>query len=87
MAVVKAENVLSDRPVTTAVWRALGTMHDNRAIADLLFLEMWEICPLPGSASALRMRQIRRANPDLEMAIRQELVERILWRNSEARRC
>jgi hypothetical protein len=38
-----------------------------------LFLERWEICPLPGSAAALRVSQIRRANPELAAAIRSEL--------------
>jgi hypothetical protein len=43
-------------------------------LADLLFLERWEIAPIPGSAAALRVSQIRRANPDLVAAVRAELA-------------
>jgi len=66
---------MSDRPLTTAVGNALVEMRDHRAAADLLFLERWEICPLPGSACALRVSQIRRANPNLVLAIRRELAQ------------
>jgi hypothetical protein len=67
--------LLSDRPITKAVGHALVEMYDQGATADLLFLERWEICPLPGSAYALRISQIRRANPALVLAIRRELAE------------
>jgi hypothetical protein len=74
------------QPMTMAVGRALADLHDDRAAADLLFLERWEICPLPGSASALRVHQIRRANPDLAVAIRRELSEARRGRILETRR-
>lgn len=40
---------------------------------DLLYLEAWEMAPEPGAGPALRIHQIRRANPELAAAIRQEL--------------
>jgi hypothetical protein len=42
-------------------------------VADLLFLEQWELRPSPGAAAALRVIQLRRANPDLAAEIRAEL--------------
>jgi hypothetical protein len=44
------------------------------AVADLLFLEAWERDPAPGPAAARRVGQIRRANPNLARAIRQEIA-------------
>ena len=41
--------------------------------ADLLFLEAWEIQPRPEVGIALRVHQIRRANPLLAAEIRAEL--------------
>ncbi|HVE23509.1 MAG TPA: hypothetical protein VNC39_16175, partial [Acidocella sp.] len=38
-----------------------------------LFLELWERAPTPGPAAALRVQQIRRANPELAAAIRHEI--------------
>jgi hypothetical protein len=70
----EAQSLMRNHPVTAAVGHALRKMNDKRAIADLLFLETWEMCPLPGSAYALRISQIRRANPDLVLAIRRELA-------------
>ena len=35
----------------------------------------WEMCPQPGTALALRVQQIRRANPELAAAIRAELSQ------------
>jgi len=61
------------RPVTDVVRRALGVAHDNATIDDLLFLERWEISPTPGTAGALRVSQIRRANPELAAAVRAEI--------------
>ena len=44
--------------------------------AELLFLEAWEAAPTPGLGTALRVGQIRRANPALAAAIRAELATR-----------
>ena len=60
-------------PRTEAVRRVLQHMRDHTSQADLLFLERWELRPLPGSAAALRVGQIRRANPTLAAEIRAEL--------------
>ena len=46
----------SDQPITHAVERALSTVHDHSSTADLLFLERWEISPVPGAAAALLRR-------------------------------
>jgi hypothetical protein len=62
------------KPQTAAVRRALANARDHTALADLLFLERWELAPVPGSAAALRISQIRRANPELIAAIRAELA-------------
>ena len=66
----------SRRPLTDAVRRALVTLNDPAAASDLLFLERWEISPLPGAAAALRVGQLRRANPHLVAEIRAELAAR-----------
>ena len=65
-----------DGPLTLAVRRALAEVHDEASASDLLFLERWEISPLPGAAAALRVGQLRRANPDLAAEIRAELAAR-----------
>jgi hypothetical protein len=65
-----------DRPLTRAVARALSALHDPASVSDLLFLERWEMSPLPGTAAALRVGQIRRANPALAAEIRAELARR-----------
>ena len=64
------------RPVTTALRHAMPGIRDRSARDDLLFLEHWEIAPLGGMASALRVQQIRRANPELAEAIRAEVAAR-----------
>jgi hypothetical protein len=61
------------RPCTAAVRRVLDTINDHAVTADLLFLERWEMTPMPGAAAALRVGQIRRANPALAAEIRAEL--------------
>ena len=61
-------------PMTLAVRRVLDAAADQSMIADLLFLERWEKQPLPGAATALRVSQIRRANPVLAAAVRAELA-------------
>jgi hypothetical protein len=65
-----------DHPLTRAVARALSTLRDPASASDLLFLERWELSPLPGTAAALRVGQIRRANPALAAEIRAELARR-----------
>jgi hypothetical protein len=61
-------------PLTTAVKRAVAGAKDDATLADLLFLERWEIAPIPGAAAAMRVSQIRRANPGLAAAVRAELA-------------
>lgn len=61
-------------PLTQTVRRALDGDHDESTAADLLFLERWEIQALPGAAAALRVTQIRRANPALAAALRAEIA-------------
>jgi hypothetical protein len=58
---------------TVAILRALAAAQDETVRADLMFLERWERFPLPGSAAALRVNQIRRANPGLVAELRAEL--------------
>lgn len=65
--------LVSDQPLTVAVRQALGGVRDGSAMSDWLFLERWELAPSPGAASALRVTQIRRANPALAAAVRAEL--------------
>ncbi len=71
------ETVLSPIPLaaarTNALQRVLSDLHDDAASADLLFLEQWELQPMPGAAAALRVVQIRRANPVLAAEIRAEI--------------
>jgi hypothetical protein len=61
-------------PLTSAVRSAVAGVRDQATLADLLFLERWEIAPIPGVAAAMRVSQIRRANPDLAAAVRAELA-------------
>jgi hypothetical protein len=63
-----------DLPRTEAVRRALRSCHDERSAWDLLFLEAWEMAPSPGAAAALRVGQIRRANPELAAEVRAEIA-------------
>jgi hypothetical protein len=63
-----------NRPQTVAVRQALAGAADHTALADLLFLERWEMAPVPGAAAALRVLQIRRANPALAAAVRVEIA-------------
>jgi hypothetical protein len=60
-------------PRTRAVRQAVGNARDGSLLADYLFLEQWELTPAPGPACALRVSQIRRANPELAAAVRLEL--------------
>jgi len=58
---------------TQALRRVLPQIRDHASAADLLFLERWEMYPLPGAAAALRVVQLRRANPQLAAEIREEV--------------
>ena len=62
----------SIEPRTEALRQALAGCSEACA-ADLAFLEAWEADPRPGPGPALRVAQIRRANPALAAAIRAEL--------------
>jgi hypothetical protein len=64
-------------PLTTAVRDALAQGRGSAALPDLLFLERWEMAPIPGAAAALRVSQIRRANPALAAAVRAEITAAI----------
>jgi hypothetical protein len=66
--------MLFNQPRTAALQRVLVSGHGHKLAADLLYLEQWELCPLPGPAAALRVSQIRRANPELAAAIRREII-------------
>jgi hypothetical protein len=59
--------------LTTALRTAISSTRDQRVAEDFLFLELWERTPTPGPAAALRITQIRRANPELAAAIRHEV--------------
>ena len=61
-------------PVTSALQGAMPAIRDRSARDDLLFLERWEMAPLEGIGPALRVQQIRRANPELAEAIRAEVT-------------
>ena len=61
-------------PVTAVLQNAMPRIRDRSAQADLLFLERWEMAPQSGTALALRVQQIRRANPELAEAIRAEVA-------------
>ncbi|HEY0419157.1 MAG TPA: hypothetical protein VGC80_06525 [Acetobacteraceae bacterium] len=65
---------LSHAPATEVLRRVCAAGADPAALRDLLFLERWEMLPLGGAAAALRISQIRRANPDLAAAIRAEVA-------------
>ena len=67
----EARQVVSPR--TQALRRALDGVRDEVSAVDLLFLETWEVEPAPGTAAALRVHQLRRANPLLAAEIRAEL--------------
>lgn len=60
-------------PRTDALRRALREHSDGASAADLLFLEAWEAAPWADVGVALRVHQIRRANPALAAEIRAEL--------------
>jgi hypothetical protein len=61
------------QPRTEVLRRALADARSEPLIHDLLYLEAWELAPEPGAGPALRIHQLRRANPELAAAIRAEL--------------
>ena len=61
-------------PRTEAVRRVVADSRDQALIADLLFLERWEMAPVHGPAAARRVAQIRRANPGLAAEVRAEIA-------------
>ena len=63
-------------PRTKALSRALQQVDDEKAAADLVFLEDWQTQRQSGIAASLRASQIRRANPQLAAAIHAELARR-----------
>ena len=65
------------QPRTAALQRALAAVRSEVALRDLLYLEAWEMAPEPGAGPALRVHQIRRANPELAAAIRAELEAKV----------
>ena len=62
--------------MTDALRQALDQVTDPPFVADLMFLEGGERDPMWGSGFALRVGQIRRANPELAAAIRAEVARR-----------
>jgi hypothetical protein len=63
----------ADISFTTALRIAISSTQDRRVAEDFVYLELWERTPTPGPAAALRIQQIRRANPELAAAIRHEI--------------
>jgi hypothetical protein len=60
-------------PFTSVIRQALRNSPDARAAADLLFFEAWEMFPTQHLGATLRASQIRRANPELAVALEREL--------------
>ena len=63
-------------PRTEVLRRVLERVNDEAAAADLLFFENWQMQRHLDLAASLRASQIRRANPQLAAAIRDELTRR-----------
>ncbi|MDE2470982.1 MAG: hypothetical protein KGL35_20115, partial [Bradyrhizobium sp.] len=70
---MRTQGTPSRLPRTQAVRRALRSDNRPEAVADLLFIESWELHAAPDLADLLRAGQIRRANPDLVAEIEAEL--------------
>ena len=68
---------------TATLRRVLTQVRDPYTIDDLLFLESWEMRPLPSTAAVLRIKQIRRANPSLAAAIRAEIAGKPALQNRQ----
>lgn len=58
---------------TEALQRVLAQPMHRSAVADYLFLEAWEREPSDNAGVALRIGQIRRANPQLADEIRAQV--------------
>jgi hypothetical protein len=67
------ESIAAAGPQTKALRRALAEPLPSSAVADYLFLEAWERAPSDNAGVALRIGQIRRANPVLAAEIRAEI--------------
>jgi hypothetical protein len=65
-------------PQTRVLRRLLMQPMNQAALADYLFLEAWERHPSDNAGAALRVGQIRRANPALAAEIRDEIKAEIL---------
>lgn len=61
-------------PYTQALQRVLRNVPDAGFVADLLFLEAWEMQAIPTLGAMLRVRQLIRANPGLADEIIAELA-------------
>jgi hypothetical protein len=72
------------QPYTQALRHALKIANDSASVADLIFLEAWEMHRPLSLGVTLRARQIRRANAELAAEIAAELAARRL-RSSTAR--
>jgi hypothetical protein len=72
---MKATATYQPLPRTAALRRELSRLRDEARAEDLLYLEAWEVDPLPWAGPALRVGQIRRANPGLAAEIRAELTQ------------
>jgi hypothetical protein len=72
---MKATATYQPLPRTAALRRELSRLRDEACADDLLYLEAWEVDPLPWAGPALRVGQIRRANPGLAAEIRAELIQ------------
>ena len=59
---------------TEALKRVLAQPMHRSAVADYLFLEAWEREPSDNAGVALRVGQIRRANPQLADEIRAQVT-------------
>jgi hypothetical protein len=73
---MEGEGAEGTGPRTEALRSALVEVHDESAVADLLFLEAWQTERRTGVGACLRASQIRRANPALAAQIFAELSRR-----------
>ena len=62
--------------MTDALRQVLDQVSDPPVVADLMFLDAWERNPQWVNGFALRIGQLRRANPTLAAAIRAEVARR-----------
>ena len=69
-------NAATTPMMTDALRQVLDQVSDPPVVADLMFLDAWERDPQWGNGFALRIGQLRRANPTLAAAIRAEVARR-----------